>query len=99
MPFVRLEGSLMLSGGDEMMEHELPPRRESLVEGESLCTWPLCRIIGQAHVDRLLEIVGDGPSGVVWEQLCRDQSKDSMSILSHSDSVILHSAQNRHTIF
>ena len=52
-----------------MLEDELTPRREPLVEGESLCTRPLCGIIGQAHVDHLLEIVGDGPPGVVWDQL------------------------------
>ena len=68
-PFDLMEGSVMLSGGDEMLEHELPPRRESLVEGESLCTRPLCGIVGQAHVDHLLEIVGDGPSRIVWDQL------------------------------
>ena len=61
----------MLSGGDEMLQDELPPRRESLVEGESLCTRPLCGIVGQAHIYHLLEIVGDSPPGVVWEQLSR----------------------------
>ena len=72
-PFNLLEGSLMLCGGYEMLEHEPPPRRESLVESESLCTRPLCRIIGQAHVDQLLEILGDGPPRVVWEQLSRTE--------------------------
>ena len=45
-PFNLLEGSLMLSGDGEMLEYELPPRREALVEGESLCPRPFCGILG-----------------------------------------------------
>ena len=59
----------MLSGGEYMLEDELPPRREALVEGESLCTRTLYGIVGQAHVEDLLEIVRAGPPGIVWEQL------------------------------
>ena len=41
----------------------------ALVEGLSLCTLPLCRLIGQADVEHILKVPGDGPTGVVWDQL------------------------------
>ena len=52
-----------------MLEDELPPRRETLVEGETMCSPPLCRLIGQANVNHLLQVLGDLPPGVVSDQL------------------------------
>ena len=66
---ISLRAASYSAGGDEVLEDELPPRRQALVEGESVCSPPLCRLIGQAAVDRLLQVLGDGPPGVVWDQV------------------------------